>query len=50
MENYCNEHLTDSEFFPSHFKFHLERGVKLLKSEVEISNGVEGLIKQLLNV
>ena len=48
MENYCQKHLTDEEFFPSHFKFHLENGIKKLKSETEISNNLENLIKNLM--
>ncbi len=48
MENYCQSHLTDEEFFPLHFKFHLENGIKKLRSETEISNSLENLIKNLM--
>ena len=48
MENYCKTHLTDEEFFPVHFKFHLENGIKELKSNMEMCNNLENLIKELL--
>ncbi len=50
MEQYCGEHLTDSEFFPKHFKFHLERGIFLLRSEMNISSNFEIFITNLMNL
>lgn len=50
MEEYCNSKLKDDEFFPCHFKFHLENGVSLLKSEIEISPTLEVFLKNLMNI
>lgn len=50
MENYCNEHLTEEEFFPMHFKYHLENGMNALKSEIEIASNLESFVKNLINL
>jgi len=50
MENYCNDHLTDKEFFPIHFKYHLETGMDNLKSEIEIASNLDSFVKNLINL
>lgn len=50
MEQYCSSHLTDNEFFPKHFKFHLERGISLLKSEMELASNIETFVNSLMNL
>lgn len=50
MEQFCEESLNDEEFFPIHFKYHLENGVKLLKSEVEFAPNFETFLKNLSNL
>ena len=50
MENYCGEYLSDDEFFPIHFKFHLERGIKMLKSEVEMAGNLENVVKKMFKI
>ncbi|MGL5982973.1 MAG: DndE family protein [Cetobacterium sp.] len=50
MEQYCSESLTDEEFFPLHFKYHLEKGINILKSEIEFASNLEMFIKNLSNL
>lgn len=47
MEQFCGESLNDEEFFPLHFKYHLENGIKLLKSEIEFAPNFETFLKNL---
>lgn len=50
MESYCNEHLMDSEFFPIHYKYHLENGLDELKAEADIAANLDSFIKNLINL
>lgn len=50
MEQFCEESLSDEEFFPIHFKYHLENGIKLLKSEIEFAPNFEIFLKNLSNL
>lgn len=49
MEQYCDENLTDEEFFPDHFKYHMETGITLLKSEIEFASNIETFLKNISN-
>lgn len=37
MELYAQKHLTDDEFFPTHVKAHIDRGILLLDQEARYS-------------
>lgn len=50
MEQFCQSNLKDDEFFPYHFKFHLERGLPLLKSEIQIAPSLEVFLKNLITI
>lgn len=47
MEQCCNNHLSDEEYFPIHIKFHIERGTKLLEKDYELAQNTESFIKNL---
>ena len=49
ISQYENRELTDEEYFPTNLKLHLERGIRLLKSEYNYAGNTEKFLINLMN-
>lgn len=49
IKQHENKYIDDDEYFEKYLKAHLERGVRLLNSEIEVNTSFDGFVTEFFN-